>query len=246
MTYCFDLDNTICTEVSAGDYSKAQPFLDVVESINRLFDSGNEIIIMTARGSRSKIDNTKLTEHQLKEWGVKYTTLICNKKPHADYFIDDKAVHSDQWRKSQPLIHGIIAGSFDIIHPGYIEMFKDAKQICNMLTVALHSDPSFERGYKLKPIHTVEERVYILKSIKYIDNVVIYDTEADLINILSEKQYNVRFLGTDYKNNNYTGKDLPIRVEWLNRQHHNYSSTRLKTLIYESVKQKKDLNLKYD
>ncbi len=246
MTYCFDLDNTICSEVDNSQYHLAAPHRDVVEEINRLYDRGDTIIIMTARGCRSGIDNTTLTENQLKSWGVKYTELICNKKPHADFFIDDKAVNIVDWRLRIPVIHGIIAGSFDVIHPGYIEMFKDAKSRCNLLTIALHVDPSKERNYKLHPVHTVEERTQILKSIKYIDGVILYYTEQDLINILSSNLYDVRFLGTDYKSNNYTGKDLPIKIEWLERQHHNYSSTRLKTLIYESVKSKKELNLNYD
>jgi glycerol-3-phosphate cytidylyltransferase len=246
MIYCFDLDNTICSEVRDGNYELAEPFKDIVKEINSLYTKGNKIIIMTARGANSKIDSAQLTKKQLKEWGVKYNELICNKKPNADFFIDDKAINSAEWRKYLPIRHGIIAGCFDIIHPGYIEMFKDAKNKCNFLTIALHIDPSKERDYKLKPIHSVEERIYILKSISYIDNVITYNTEEDLINLLSNKKYDIRFLGTDYKNKNYTGKNLPIKIEWLNRNHHNYSSTRLKTFIYESVKEKKDLNINYD
>jgi glycerol-3-phosphate cytidylyltransferase len=246
MIYCFDLDNTICSDVEGGQYHLARPFDDVVNEINRLYDNGNTIIIMTARGSRSKKDNTESTIKQLKEWGVKYNELICNKKPHADFFIDDKAINSNDWRKLLPIAHGFLAGNFDIIHPGYIEMFKDAKDKCNILTVALHTDPSRERDYKLKPIHSPTERIHILKSIRYVDNVVTYNTEEDLVKLLSQPQYDIRFLGTDYKDREYTGKHLPIKIEWLNREHHDYSSTRLKTLIYESVKQKKDLNLNYD
>ena len=68
---------------------------------------------------------------------------------------------------------GIICGSFDLIHAGYIRMFKDAKAHCNHLTIALHKDPSTERPNKLKPVHSVEERKEILSAIKYVDDVVV-------------------------------------------------------------------------
>ena len=103
-----------------------------------------------------------------------------------------------------PLKKGILAGAFDVIHPGYIRMFEEAKQFCNHLTVALHEDPTLERPHKIKPVQTIEERKEILLSIKYVDNVISYKLENTFLEML--KDYDVRFLGDDYINGNYTGK----------------------------------------
>jgi glycerol-3-phosphate cytidylyltransferase len=143
-------------------------------------------------------------------------------------------------------MNGIIAGAFDIMHPGYIRMFRDAKKYCNNLTIALHEDPSTEREYKLRPVQSLSERAEILLSIKDIDSVVYYSTEEEFLNYLKSGKYHIRFLGTDYKDGSYTGKDLDIKIVWLNRQDHNYSTTKLKTEIYESVKFKKEKFEIYD
>ena len=128
---------------------------------------------------------------------------------------------------------GIIAGAFDVIHPGYIRMFADAKQHCNHLTVALHEDPSMARPHKLKPVQTVEERKEILKAIKYVDDVVVYQAEDTFLSYLDD--YDIRFLGTDYKDGTYSGKEIDIDIVWLDRESHNYSSTKLKTDIFKSI-----------
>jgi cytidyltransferase-like protein len=249
MRYCFDIDGTLCdtsnNELGKPDYVNAKPIPFMVNQVNRLYDEGNYIIVQTARGKGSGIDHTELTKNQLNEWGYKYHELFpmfC--KPTADIFIDDKGVNVEDWKKQQPLKKGIIAGSFDIIHPGYVRMFSDAKLHCNHLTVALHEDPSSERPYKLCPVQTVEERIEILKSIKYVDDVVVYREEQQFLNYLDN--YDIRFLGTDYKHGNYTGKNKSINIVWLDREFHEYSSTRLKELIYESVNLKKLSFKKYD
>ena len=95
--YVFDIDGTICTNTD-GDYKKAQPYTDMIKKVNNLYDSGNTIIMMTARGSVSKIDWTDYTAEQLNEWGVKHHELIMNKKPHADIFVDDKAINAAAFR----------------------------------------------------------------------------------------------------------------------------------------------------
>ena len=110
---------------------------------------------------------------------------------------------------TQPQKKGIVAGAFDIIHPGYIRMFKECKMYCNHLTIALHEDPSTERQQKLKPVHTLEERKEILKSIIYIDDIVVYREEKTFLNYL--KDYDIRFLGDDYKDGSYTGKEIILK-----------------------------------
>ena len=239
MKYCFDLDGTICdTPLRPSDlkpgYLEATPFSFMVEQVNRLYDEGNHIIIMTARGRDSGIDWTEWTTKQLDMWGVKYHELEpMFHKPTADIFIDDKGMNVEEWKKTVPLKKGIIAGAFDVIHPGYIRMFKDAKEHCNHLTVALHQDPSVARHNKLKPVQSVEERKEILLALRDIDDVVVYQEEETFLSYL--KDYDIRFLGTDYMNGSYTGKDIPIDIVWLDREGHDYSSTKMKRLIFESI-----------
>ena len=207
----------------------------MVEQVNRLYDEGHNIRIQTARGRGSGIDHTQLTREQLHRWNVKYHELEpMFHKPTADLFIDDKGINVEEWKKTVPLKKGIIAGAFDIIHPGYIRMFKDAKTHCNHLTVALHEDPSMTRPYKLRPSQTVEERREILLALRYVDAVVVYQAEETFLSYLED--YEIRFLGTDYVDGSYTGKDIPIDIVWLDRESHDYSTTKLKTQIYNDVK----------
>jgi len=249
MKYCFDLDGTICdTPLRKDDlkpgYLEAIPFPFMVEQVNRLYDEGNHIIIMTARGRGSGINWKDLTIQQLDRWGVKYHELEpMFHKPTADIFIDDKGMNVEEWKKTVPPKKGIIAGAFDVIHPGYIQMFKDAKTHCNHLTVALYENPSIERPHKLKPVQSVDERREILLALKYVDDVVVYQVEETFLSYL--KDYDIRFLGTDYINGNYTGKTNHIDIVWLDRDH-DYSSTKLKTDIYNNVKQAMILGVNYD
>ena len=238
MKYCFDLDGTICdTPMRPSDnkpgYLEATPFPFMVEQVNRLFDEGHKIIIMTARGRGSGIDWTQLTIKQLDMWGVKYHELEpMFHKPTADIFIDDKGINSEEWKKTVPPKRGIIAGAFDLIHPGYVRLFKEAKEHCNHLTVALHEDPSFARPHKIPPIQSVEDRKEILRAIKYVDDIVVYYAEETFLSYL--KDYEVRFLGSDYMDGSYTGKDIAIDVIFLNRDH-DYSTTKLKESIWNSM-----------
>lgn len=241
MKYCFDIDGTLCHTPSNPDghgmrYGDATPFPWMVKIVNRLYDEGHYIIMMTARGRGSGINHSDLTRNQLAMWGYKYHELEpMFHKPTADIFIDDKGINVNEWLKQQqlPQTKGIIAGAFDVIHPGYIRMFADAKQHCNHLTVALHEDPSMARPHKLKPVQTVEERKEILKAIKYVDDVVVYQAEDTFLSYLYD--YDIRFLGTDYKDGTYSGKELDIDIVWLDREGHNYSSTKLKTDIFKSI-----------
>lgn len=226
VVFCFDLDGTICTNVENSRYEEAEPDNIVIQEINRQYDMGNIIKIMTARGSVSKIDHTELTKGQLMQWGVKYHELIMNKKPYADIFIDDRGMHIDDWKKSIPLTRGIVAGSFDLIHPGYIKMFSDAKRNCTHLTVALHANPF----HKEPLIHSLNDRLFILSAIKYIDEIIIYESEHDLENILSTGKFDIRFLGDDYLNKKYTGSSLDIKIFWIDRSH-GRSTTLLKEFI---------------
>ncbi len=129
---------------------------------------------------------------------------------------------------------GVIAGAFDIIHPGYIKMFKEAKQHCDSLIVLLHTDPTIERPEKLKAILSVEDRKEILMSLKYVDDVVRYTYEEQLYDLLKTGEFDIRFLGDDYKDESFTGDNLRILIHYLNRDH-GWSTTKFKKLIAQSI-----------
>ncbi len=126
---------------------------------------------------------------------------------------------------------GILAGNFDVIHPGYMKMFKESKNVCDLLVIALHSDPSIERPEKLKPILTLEERKEVLEGIRYVDNIVTYTYESELVSILQSYPFDVRLLGDDYKERtDYTGYGLCKEVHFFDRSH-GWSTTKYKNLI---------------
>lgn len=132
-------------------------------------------------------------------------------------------------------IKGVIAGNFDVMHPGYIKMFKEATAYCDCLIVLLHTDPSIERPDKLKPILNVDERIEMLNEIKSICGVHIYTYEAQLLDLLKLGEFDIRFLGDDYKGKPFTGDNLNIKIHYLNRDH-GWSTTKFKTLIAKSIK----------
>lgn len=130
---------------------------------------------------------------------------------------------------------GLVAGNFDVIHPGYVKLFEDAKEnACNYLVIALHDDPTIERPDKCKPVQTVEEREYILRSIKYVDDVIHYNTEKELLDIATNFDYDVRVIGTDYLNRDFTGKEITKEIYYHERKHE-YSASDLKRRIAKQV-----------
>ena len=241
MIYCFDLDNTLC-HTNGNDYISSNPDYDMIRRLNYLYDIGNEIVIFTARGMTTcKGDHHlvynkyyELTKNQLDNWGIKYHRITLA-KPSFDIFIDDKNMLIDDFKKKILPKKGFIAGAFDILHPGYIEMFDFIKTKCDFLIVGLHKDPSIQRPEKMKPILSVDERKKTLLSLRQVDDVITYETEDELIRILEDGLVDVRFLGDDYEGKDFNGHHLPIEVIFVNRDH-NWSSTRLKNSIHESIK----------
>ncbi len=121
-----------------------------------------------------------------------------------------------------------------MIHPGYIKMFRECKANCNHFTILLHSDPSIERPEKLKPILSLEERIEVLSSIKYIDDIQSYIYEIELYELIKKGKYSIRFLGDDYINKSFTGDDLEIKIYYLSRDH-GWSTTKFKNLIAKTI-----------
>lgn len=125
---------------------------------------------------------------------------------------------------------GITAGTFDLMHPGHVLMFREAKTVCDYLTVCVLVDPSKERSFKNKPIQSISERVMLVSACKYVDEVLVYDTEAELIEIFKAVNPTVRIIGEDYRNKDYTGKGLDIPM-YFNSRGHSYSSSELRKRI---------------
>ena len=139
---------------------------------------------------------------------------------------------------------GFNCSSFDLFHAGHVTMLKMEKQLCDYLIVALQVDPTIDRpGIKNKPTQSVYERYVQVQSCKYVDEILVYETEEDLLNMIKTQIIDVRFLSEEYKDRDFTGKqyciDNDIEIHYHKRQH-KYSSTELRNRVYILEKQKLD------
>jgi glycerol-3-phosphate cytidylyltransferase len=135
---------------------------------------------------------------------------------------------------------GFTAGNFDLLHPGYIYTFEEAKKHCDKFIVFLQKDPSLHRKSKYKPVISLHERYKTLMAIRYIDEVYTYQTEEELLKLIEFFKPDVRILGEDYIGEEFTGKDLPIKIIYTTRSH-DWSTTKIKDLITrQTIKQNKD------
>lgn len=125
---------------------------------------------------------------------------------------------------------GFTAGQFDLLHPGYIYMFQQAKHHCDEFIVFLQDDPSKERPEKYSPVIPAYERYNALMSLRYVDNVFMYQTEEELLKLIEFWKPTVRILGEDYIGKRFTGDHLPIEIVWTTRSH-GWSNTELKNKI---------------
>jgi len=139
------------------------------------------------------------------------------------------------------IIIGITFGSFDLLHAGHVTMLQECKRQCDWLIVGLQTDPTIDRPKKNKPVQTSFERWVQLNSLKSVDEIIPYDTEEDLINILSIVNINIRFIGSDYTNQYIHGKDICINrnidIKYVDRLH-NYSSSELRKRVLENESHK--------
>jgi glycerol-3-phosphate cytidylyltransferase len=135
---------------------------------------------------------------------------------------------------------GVIAGNFDCIHPGYIQMFKECQRKCDRLIILLHDDPTFERPIKLKPVLTVNERREMLTYVVNDCLVLSYNTEAELRFLLQSIDPDVRFLGDDYMTSDFTGNDLYIPIHYLDRSH-GWSTTKYKRKIADEIQRSSNI-----
>ena len=129
---------------------------------------------------------------------------------------------------------GFVASAFDLLHPGHLALLEEAKKHCDHLVAALHVNPKIERMNKNQPVETVFERYLRLESCKFVDQIIPYETETDLMNMLHILKPDVRFLGSDYQDQeNFTGKELEIKIIYVDRSH-SFSSSNLRNRLLKS------------
>lgn len=136
-------------------------------------------------------------------------------------------------------IIGFTCSAFDLCHAGHLAMLYEAKQQCDHLIVGLHVDPNLEREHKNRPIESVVERYIRLKSCKYVDEIIPYTTESDLLEILTVYPINIRILGEEYMDTNFTGREICEKYGiklYFNSRNHPFSSSGLRKRIIESGK----------
>ena len=126
---------------------------------------------------------------------------------------------------------GFTCSCFDLLHAGHIIMLQYAKARCDKLIVGLQTDPT-DRPEKNSPIQSLEERRIQLEAVRYVHEVILYNTEKDLYELLEKLNPDVRILGSDYIGKPFTGDDLDIEIYYHERKH-NFSSTNLRKKIYE-------------
>ncbi len=122
---------------------------------------------------------------------------------------------------------GLVASSFDLLHAGHCLMLKDACFQCDHLIAALQVDPTIDRPEKNKPIQSLPERMIQLEAIRYVDEIVTYNTEEELFEWLMILKPDVRILGSDYKDRDFTGKELNAKI-YYHKRDHNWSTTDLR------------------
>ena len=235
MKYVFDIDGTLTLPNPTKSYPISQPDIEAIAEVNRLFDEGHSVTLFTARGAGSGIDWHDLTLRQIKEWGIKFHNLIDKGKPSWDIFIDDKAINSEEWKKSfKKKKIGFVASTFDLLHAGHCLMLEDAKKHCDWLIAGLQTDPTIDRPNKNKPIMSLEERHIILISNRYVDAVQMYNTEKDLYEILRLMKPDIRILGSDYigRENEITGASFCKELYFHERK--NWSTSELRERVKKS------------
>ena len=126
---------------------------------------------------------------------------------------------------------GITFGAFDLLHAGHILMLEEAKSVCDYLIVCIQSDPSLDRKEKNSPVQSIVEREIQVSACKYVDEVLIYDTESDLLDILEEIQWDVRIIGEEYKDKYFTGRDETFDRCYFNKRPHDFSSSELRERV---------------
>ena len=126
---------------------------------------------------------------------------------------------------------GITFGAFDLFHAGHVLMLEEAKTVCDYLIVCIQTDPSLDREEKNKPVQSIIEREIQVSGCRFVDEVIIYDTEVDLLNIIGQVDWDVRIIGEEYKDKDFTGRDQTLERCYFNKRPHTFSSSELRERV---------------
>jgi glycerol-3-phosphate cytidylyltransferase len=133
---------------------------------------------------------------------------------------------------------GFTCSTFDLLHAGHITMLEEAKHHCDYLIVGLQNDPTLDRpDSKIPPVQSIVERQIQLAAVKFVDEIIVYNTEQDLVDLLLTLPIDVRVLGDEYKNKDFTGKDIAkqrgSKIVY-NGRDHSFSSTSLRKRVHSA------------
>jgi glycerol-3-phosphate cytidylyltransferase len=131
---------------------------------------------------------------------------------------------------------GITFGAFDLFHAGHVVMLQEAKTVCDHLIVCIQSDPSLDRPDKSPPVQSIVERQIQVAACKYVDEIVVYDTESDVLEILRSLDWDVRILGDEYRDKDFTGREETLDRCYFNTRPHSFSSSELRMRVVEKTK----------
>jgi len=123
---------------------------------------------------------------------------------------------------------GITFGTFDLFHAGHVLMLQEATTVCDYLIVCIQVDPSIDRPDKNSPVQNLVERQIQVEACKYVDKIIVYQTEDEVIQILKAIDWDVRILGGEYKDKPFTARDLTVDRCYFNRRQHTFSSSELR------------------
>ena len=126
---------------------------------------------------------------------------------------------------------GVTFGAFDLFHAGHVLMLQEAKTICDHLVVCIQTDPSVDRNEKNAPVQSIVERQIQVTACKYVDEVIVYDSEEDVMEILKSLDWDVRILGDEYRDQPFTGREETLDKCYFNRRPNSFSSAELRLRV---------------
>ncbi len=149
------------------------------------------------------------------------------------YIIDYNTTRTEMLERIQKLKKddvkiGLTASTFDLLHAGHIMMLSEAKSECDFLIVALETDPSRDRPEKNAPVQTIFERWVQLAGVSFVDMIIPYESEKDLEDLLLSIKPNIRILGVEYRDKEFTGKQIPDIETMYNKRDHSFSTSDLR------------------
>ena len=126
------------------------------------------------------------------------------------------------------MIRGITFGTFDLFHAGHVLMLEESKTVCDHLLVCIQRDPSVDREYKNSPVQSLVERQIQVKACVHADEILVYESELDVMDILHGLRWDVRIIGEEYRHKQFTGRDETLDKCYFNKRSHKFSSSELR------------------